>query len=289
MKNIPNISFEESKETVGFELLELVELFARMPNLHDHSPTRPHRISFYALLLVTKGIGKHFIDLKEYDLLEGTVLKIAKGQVHAFQDNPQYEGCLIIFTEDFVLNHFSKSSLTVISQLYNYHISTPNEFNKNLNDDFLEQLKTELKSKNTFAQSNIVAAILDLYLLRLERFSQGKNLQPYADTKHYRTFMQFKDLVEIDYKRTRNVKDYAEKLFVSSKHLNQVVQKYTLNTAKMFIDDYIILEIKRTIVSTDKSLKEIAFDTGFDEVTNFSKFFKNKMGMSPKNFRTSQE
>ncbi|MGB3145681.1 MAG: helix-turn-helix domain-containing protein [Maribacter sp.] len=77
-------------------------------------------------------------------------------------------------------------------------------------------------------------------------------------------------------------------MLISTKHLNQVVKDFTLNTAKTFIDDYVILEAKRAIVSTDKSLKEIAFDIGFDEVTNFTKFFKNKMNMTPKAFKAQQ-
>ena len=90
MKTIPNISFETEANNTGFELLNLTNLFARIDNIKNHDPRQPHRIYFFALLIVTKGIGKHQIDLKEYDLRAGTVLKIAKGQVHAFQTNPNY-------------------------------------------------------------------------------------------------------------------------------------------------------------------------------------------------------
>lgn len=285
MKNIPNIAFQNTDNTNEFEIINLSNLFARIFSNENHNPALPHRISFFALLMVTKGTGKHNVDLKEYDLKEGTVLKIAKGQVHAFQKNPTYEGYLIIFTEDFVLNYFSKSSINLISHLYNYHITEPITNDKTLNEDFLNQLIIELKTENTYAQKNIVAALLDLYLLRLERKLQA-NKPENNNSKQYATFMLFKNLVETKYTTTRNVKDYANSLFISTKTLNQIVKEFTLNTAKHFIDEYVILEAKRAIVSTHKSLKEIAFDTGFDEVTNFTKFFKNKTDSTPKEFKS---
>ena len=84
------------------------------------------------------------------------------------------------------------------------------------------------------------------------------------------------------------MKDYAEMMLISTKLLNQVVKAFTLNTVKTFIDDYIILEAKRSISISDLSLKEIAFSLGFDEATNFTKFFKKKVGISPKEFRDQQ-
>jgi AraC-like DNA-binding protein len=284
LKNIPNISFQSVEKSKDFECLNLTDLFARMPDIVDHNPTQPHRISFFALLLVTKGFGTHQIDLKEYDLQAGTVLKIAKGQVHAFQKNAQYEGFLMLFTEDFVVNHFSKSSINMISHLYNYHISSPICSNEAGNKIFLDQLMVEVKNENNYAKENIVAALLNLYLLRLER--EFNDTLENNNSNHYAIFIQFKNLVEAHYTNTRNVKDYANKLFISTKHLNQVVKAFTLNTAKHFIDDFVILETKRAMVSSNNSLKEIAYAVGFDEVTNFTKFFKKHTDLTPKEFKT---
>lgn len=287
LKNFPNISFQGQEKTMEFEFLSLSNLFDRVKVGLDHNPSLPHRINFFALLMVTNGTGSHQIDLETYPLEKGSLLKIAKGQVHAFQENPQYEGFLIIFTEAFVLNNFSKSSINLISHLYNYHLSTPLVNDKIHTETFLDQLILELADKNTYAQKNIVAALLELFLLRLERNAQHQNQQKNISNQ-YNTFVQFKNLVETHYTKTRNVMDYADMMLISTKQLNQVVKDYTLTTAKTFIDNYIILETKRAIVSTQKSFKEIAFDIGFDEVTNFTKFFKNKMGISPKTFRLGQ-
>lgn len=284
MNNIPTISFQGEKNEKEFEFLNLKELFVKIKAGLDHNPNKPHRLGFFALLVVTKGEGSHHVDLCEYPLKKGTVLKIAKGQVHAFEENPSYDGFLIVFTEEFVLNYFSKSSIEFISHLYNYHISKAAVDGINFNESFIEQLMIELAMENTYAQKNIVAAMLELYLLRLERLSQ--TVAPPKQSKYYPLFLEFKNLVEENYVTTRNVKDYADKLLVSSKHLNRIVKEFTLNTAKHFIDDFVILETKRAIASTNYSLKEIGYAVGFDEVTNFTKFFKKHTNTTPKQFKT---
>jgi AraC-like DNA-binding protein len=160
-------------------------------------------------------------------------------------------------------------------------------FNEKIESDlFLKEIVSELKIEKTYVQKNILAGILNLYLLRLERKSSTNN--PLRNTsKNYSLFIQFKNLVENNYTKTRNVKDYAELMFVSTKHLNKVIKDFTLSTAKTFIDNYVILEIKRAIVTTNQSFKEISFEIGFDEVTNFTKFFKKHTTITPKQFKTS--
>lgn len=286
LNNIPSISFESSENATDIEFLRISELLSRMDDQHDHNPRQPHRLTFFALLIVTEGVGSHQVDLKKYPLEKGSVLKIAKGQVHSFQDGIRYDGYLLVFTEDFVLKYFSKSSIDFISHLYNYHISDPLVEGSTFNEPFLDQVIKEFESDNTYAQKNIVAKMLELYLLKLERVSHTATTTK-LHKEHYPLFFQFKNLVEKNYRDTRNVKDYAEIMSISTKHLNTVVQDFTLNTAKHFIDQYVTLEIKRAILSTDQSLKEIAYELGFDEVTNFTKFFKKHTEITPKEYKSS--
>lgn len=285
LKNIPNITFHKDENTKDFELVNLSTLFTKLPLIEDHNPTLPHRISFFALLIVTQGTGSHQIDLKDYELKKGTVLKIAKGQVHAFQKNPNYEGFLIIFTESFVLNYFSKSSINLLSHLYNHYLFSPISDEIVLNESFLNQLKKELKEENSITQKNIIASIINIYLLQLERRAKSIVFEN-INSKHLDLFITFKNLVEKNYTTTRNVKDYAQMLLIPTKLLNQVVKNFTLDTTKIFIDNYVILEAKRNIITTKHSIKEIAFEMGFDEVTNFTKFFKKHTSVSPKVFKS---
>ena len=71
---------------------------------------------------------------------------------------------------------------------------------------------------------------------------------------------------------------------VSSDHLSRVVKSLTGKTAKDFIQSKLIVESKRLLYFTDLSTKEIAYDLGFSESSNFSQFFKNQTGVSPSEF-----
>jgi AraC-like DNA-binding protein len=91
--------------------------------------------------------------------------------------------------------------------------------------------------------------------------------------------------VEKNFTKTRDAKAYAADLSISYKHLNDVSKEIVNSTAKSFIDNYVILEAKRMLVSTSLSVKEIAFELGFDEPTNFLKYFKKHTSITPVDFR----
>ncbi|WP_025764502.1 helix-turn-helix domain-containing protein [Dyadobacter tibetensis] len=287
MKKIPKIFFKSTAGATDIEFLPLTELFARIDKSPTHNPRLPHRISFFALLIVTDGAGVHQVDLQNYPIKSGDVLKIAKGQVHAFQEDFLYQGYLVVFTEEFILKYFSGSSIDFVSRFYNYHISAPLIHAESYIRDFLPQIRAELEIQNSYAQKEIIAKMMELFLLRLERLSNQQHAPDVSfNHKHQSIFFAFKEMLESEDRNSRNVKDYADRLNISAKHLNSIIREITLNTAKYFIDQYIILEIKRYIVCSTLSLKEIAFKCGFDEVTNFTKFFKKNMGVTPKEYKT---
>ena len=72
---------------------------------------------------------------------------------------------------------------------------------------------------------------------------------------------------------------------VSYKHLNTIRKEISGFTAKQFIDNHVILEAKRYLATTDISIKELTYDMGFDEPTNFVKFFSKHTQMTPAVFK----
>lgn len=92
-------------------------------------------------------------------------------------------------------------------------------------------------------------------------------------------------MLEKEYVNTRNSKIYASKLFISYKFLNDVVKKLTGKTVKAFIEGFVTTEIKRYLVSTSLSVKEISYKTGFQEPVNMVKFFKKNTKITPLKFR----
>ncbi|MEM8887375.1 MAG: helix-turn-helix transcriptional regulator [Bacteroidota bacterium] len=282
--DIPSISFKPAIENLELEIVKVEELFSRKLDRLKHDPQQPHRPSFNILLLPMEGKGKHMVDFQEYSLEAGDVLVIAKGQVHAFEKSPQYKGYLLLFTEDFILHYFPEESLKLLSRLYNYHIGSPLLKDQGFVQALIDEIARELAHDSDFAKNHILAALLSVFLLRLER----ENLKmdaPEQKQGQYDVFNSFRLLVEKNFSNTRNGLDYAEKLSLSYKSLNKLCKGFTGKTAKQFIDDYLMLEAKRNLLASSLSVKEISYKMGFDELSNFVKFFKKHLAITPHAFR----
>lgn len=284
MSEIPKVKFssKKSNKLVGFELLDLKDLFEeKRPS--DHNPSELHKLDFFAILLVDKGEANHIVDFEKVILKEGDCLIISKGRAHAFDTTASYDGWLVLFTEEFLHHHLTNQAISKIQSLYNYFVVNTKYHQPDSNATFIKILTEEIESEYMDSKAEIMGAMLSIFLLKLEQgFSEYKDPQ---DSRSYEYFLSFKELVEKDFNKTRDAKVYADELCISYKHLNEVCKLVVNTTAKAFIDDYVLLESKRLLASTTLSSKEIAYECGFDEPTNFLKFFKKHAGLTPLEFR----
>lgn len=79
--------------------------------------------------------------------------------------------------------------------------------------------------------------------------------------------------------------DYANLLNKSPKTLSNLFKKYGNKSPLQIIQDKKVLEARRLLYYTDKSVKEIAYEIGFEDIQTFSRFFKKIEGVSPSNFK----
>lgn len=285
MKDIPEIRFKKSEalQVNGFQLVVLEELMITLSTQIDHNPFQPHRLSFFAILIITGGEVNHMVDFEVHNLREGDVMVISKGQVHAFDECADYKGYLVLFTEEFMQKYMAQATIAQIYQLYNYFLRQEKINNPERSSMLMNVLDREVNNTSS-SLPNIIGALLAIYLLKLSD-ENNRSTVISVDNKNLDYFNQFKLLVEKNFSITRDAKVYAADLSVSYKHLNEACKEIVKTTAKSFIDDYVVLEAKRMLVSTSFSAKEIAFALGFDEPTNFQKYFKKHTSLSPLEFR----
>jgi len=288
MKEIPNIPFfKTSKAEIEFEIFTLNSLFSRKNKLH-FSLDKPHKVEFYHILFITKGTGEHFIDFQKYKYYEGSIFFISKGQVHAFEVYPDRDGFVILFTEAFLSTNLIHSDILSLSILYNYHLHSPimqpEETGKTNFVRIIKEIYDEYNSPDGFAKEEMLRLLLKLILLKAERVKN--TLIPQAkNSEFFIKFGIFRNMLENRFTKTRNAKEYAEKMNISYKHLNEICKSLAGNTAKEFIDNFVILEIKKHLATSDISIKELTYELGFDEPTNFVKYFKKHTLQSPSQFR----
>ncbi|MEM9859170.1 MAG: helix-turn-helix transcriptional regulator [Bacteroidota bacterium] len=286
--DIPRINFDKS-QNLGIEVMSFNDLVKKLSLSKGHNPYAIHRIEFFLILMVTRGAYTHFVDFELFRLTKGSTLFVSKNQIHHFtKDLKECEGFCIIFRNE--LNSTINFSLELLklNRIFNYHLGSPVVHQNDMNDDSLVGLGANLYREylvsSRFAKAEILSALLQALLLKAER---AKAFQSISGIKiHWLDlFNRFKNRLEKEYTTTRNSRAYAKELFISYKFLNEIVKKLTGKTAKAFIDDYVIIEIKRYLVSTPLSVKEISYKTGFDEPGNHVKFFKKNTGVTPLKFR----
>lgn len=269
-----------------FEILKIEDLLQK--DL-DHDIGQSHLVKFFIIFFVYDGQGYHTVDFIDYKYKKGTVLLVRKGQIQKFFRSSTVQGYLLIFTEEFIISHLNRLEALRSMQLFNDSLSYPKiEFKKK--EDFsdftilLKHLETEYKVKDNFS-IGITRSILHIVITKLFRIKAEQG--HFVEKKKYMIqFLAFQELVERECFKSKKVQYYAQKMGVSTKTLNNIVNSIVKgSTAKAFIDDITIIQIKRLLISTNDSIKEIAYMTGFSDSTNFFKYFKKFVGSSPEVFR----
>ncbi len=290
LEDIPNIDFSPAKPLYELiEIIDLSELSKRKISL-DHDPEKPHRIQFNLIVFVREGSGSHFVDFSVRKFHSGSTIFIRQNQIHAFDLSNSPQGAAIVFTDAFfqrVLSHIASPLFGSMTQ-HNGHSPILN-LSSSLQQSY-ENLVVEIAKELDQANSSsaILVHLFSSLLLLLDRAkdpdSQFKTDQ---DRRKQLKVTEFLGLVEKGFATTRNATDYAQKLNMSYKTLNQFCKSVTRQTAKQLIDKYTILEAKRRLVLEDKPIQQLSFELGFDEETNFVKYFKKHTLVTPKKFRHS--
>jgi AraC family transcriptional activator of pobA len=150
---------------------------------------------------------------------------------------------------------------------------------------FIEEFKTA---------DNIQGEVLLVLLKRLIIYITGLAKLSYAPTPKnqedkFHIVRKFNLLVEGHFKTEHSVQFYADQLCKSPKTLSNLFSIYKQKTPSQIIQERITLEAKRLLRYTDKTVKHISFELGFEDVPYFSNFFKKNAGVSPSDFRVNFE
>lgn len=285
---IPEIDFKNlNGKDFEFDIFSMKYLYTGVYPL-KYNLYRPKRISFYAILLVTEGEGTHYIDFEQFDLKKGSLVFISKEQVHAFHKVHSYQGYLVLFTENFLQKSFLGTNMLQQFSLYNYQMSKPvlqlsdakfHEFRH-----LFQRIAKEYYAPDDFATEEIIRCRLKVLLMKSERVK--KHTLPIAEQPAYiAEFRQFQSLIQEYLFQNRQVQFYADHMAISTKKLNMVTQAIVQQPAKTYLIESLILEIKRLLMNTVLSVKEIAYQVGFEDPTNFVKFFKKHAHQTPVEFK----
>ncbi|MEM9889048.1 MAG: helix-turn-helix transcriptional regulator [Bacteroidota bacterium] len=290
-KTIENIQFNNQSNPKSY--FDIVRIEALLKKELDHDIYKNHIVRFYVIFFVLKGKGYHTIDFTDYKYQEGTVLLVRKDQIQKFFRSSTVKGYLLIFTEEFIIGHLNRLEASKSFQLFNELLSFPKIDLKGRGEDFsdfatlISCLKSEYNTKDEYS-IGINRSILHVLITKLFRI-KSENEQLFGKKKYLEEFLSFQEMVEENCFKSKKVANYARKMGISSKTLNNIIQAIAHKPAKTFIDEIAIMQIKRLLISTNQPIKEIAYTAGFDDPANFFKFFKKYVGSPPAVFRQAYQ
>ncbi|MGF1759596.1 helix-turn-helix transcriptional regulator [Photobacterium sagamiensis] len=281
---IPEIGFNHSKtDQAEFEMVELESLYQR--NLASN-PEKPHRVTFFLLVYIEEGEGSHMVDFKDYPFSSGSFVFIQREQVHAFDFSSKPKGKVLLFTQAFLDQVHANMRLPNYTPTHLNSHHTPLVKLDKENNQRCHTLISEIITEIAHPQSDPLIVMylfssLSLILHRLRPETRHDKLSQEQSIK----FARFLELLFSHFSKIRDANWYAHQLNTTYKTLNQVCKLATDLTAKQLIDAYTIVEIKRRLVVSSVTTQQMAYDFGFEDASNFVKYFKKHTNFTPSQFQ----
>jgi AraC family transcriptional regulator, transcriptional activator of pobA len=246
----------------------------------------PHHHDAYQLVFVqeTKG-GDNLIDFRRYDMVEGRLFLIGPGQAHQ-RISLREQGVLVFFSEAFLQTTgiTAHDALVLFGAVYQHpYLDLHKE---------MQQLFIQLSNLIAFELRHPVPsqAILSRYLFILLNYLLREcqiEISKLTPARHSERLFKLSKLIEENYLEHKPIAFYANALDITPKHLNNLCRQYLNTTVADKQNARLLLEGKRLLYFTSLSVKEIAYQLGFEDASYFVRFFRRWAGTTPMQFRAS--
>jgi YesN/AraC family two-component response regulator len=154
-------------------------------------------------------------------------------------------------------------------------------------ESYLAMCKSIIPEHQNPNRLEIITLLTRAFFLGLGYFMHQTNCND--NSRQSELTNKFIELVERNYTKQRELKFYAEKLALTPKHISLVVKRSSGKSATEWIEKYVILDAITQLTSTDKSIKEIAYNLGFPSQSFFGKYFCRIVGASPAEYRKAHK
>lgn len=288
---------KENKDIKVYRLAddEYPSRFFKLEKMEDHYDDvngmvdEPHSHDFYTVIWIKEGKGRHIIDFTSYNLGKNHIFFLTPGQVHQVATENRPKGWVLSFSVDFlILNNIPLSFIENINLFQPYNESPPLKITEELANrlqQLLEEMIPYFENQLDF-RNEALGAQLRLFLIYCN--AQCDLPQPLESTESC-VLVDFRKEVEKNFKNNHKVGEYADRLSITPKYLNEVIKGSLGYTAKEFILDRIVIEAKRLLIHSDMTSKQIAYELGFKEAVHFSTFFKKATGLAPIEFKEAKK
>jgi AraC-like DNA-binding protein len=243
----------------------------------------PYRTSYYGVGICLQGKAELKANLKSYNITPNCITAMSPHIIKQWQYmSDDFETLTIFFTKDFITtnNNLILDKFQFFDSVANHSFQLSATQSKNITASLIflqRKYGTPHVYRNEILKSGInillyeIASIYDMQIVALNGVQNRSQLLA----------SEFKKLVILHFSRERSVKFYADNLFITPKHLTDILNEVTGKTASEWINEAILLEAKVLLQNPALTIAQIADLLHFTDQFTFSKFFKNLTGLSP--------
>lgn len=249
------------------------------------------RVEFHLLIAVTRGRCRHWVDFEPHDCAARSWVIVQPGQAQRWDVASRWDGWVVLFQPQVLL---PRSGTTLMADLAAGPgpASLPSHLRLDADEHgpcvaCIEQLRADAHHVGPdLERDELRRHELHALLLRLRLAQLRQRPAAAASPRRVLQFRRFQDAVQLNFAECHRVRDYAQRLGYSEKNLARLTQSVAGMTPKAYVSHRIVLEAKRLLVHTTQPVTLVGQQLGFDETTNFVKFFKREAGSTPAEFRS---
>lgn len=246
---------------------------------------------FFVIVWISEGCGKYMTNFEEHDMEKDTIFFLSSENLHMLPNLRDRDGFVLAFSETILFSCEATLQHHILSNLFNKkNISACCKVTQSAKKRLVNIINM-IEQESTFNEEvrfceAYFASLLSLFIIIAEQECHWDRYDyTEQNTWSYEIYTTFNEAVEREFTRKHLVKEYAEELHISLSMLNSYIKKNAQMPPSTIINKRIIFEAKRMLLYTPKRIKEIAYLLGFEDPSNFVKFFKRQTGVLPGSFR----
>ncbi|PIF34293.1 AraC-like DNA-binding protein [Flavobacterium sp. 9] len=248
------------------------------------------RNNYFTLILITSGEGLAKVDLSEYSFKENTLFAFYPYQPFMLASEGVLTGISIQFHHDFFCIYRNHKEIAANGILFNNIYQQPfillDQNNKQTLLNIVGEIIAELKME-ALRKDEVLVSYLKIFLVlatRIKLEQQTVNDEVRND-KQLLIIQNLRNAIEDNFRTKHSASEYADMLHVTPVVLARAAKNHFNMTLSDLITERIIVEAKRELYLTNKTVKEIAYELGYDDEYYFSRVFKGKTDISPQLYR----
>lgn len=246
------------------------------------NPDKPRRIMKYVLVYCAAGGLNMTIDETKFELVGGQVVTITSGQIHSINKSSKAKAFILEFTLDFFCKNDNDIELIFHNGLFcHFAMNEVIAVNKSIIESQINSIIDELMKK-PYQYLISLHSRIELILVEINRAKVKRGDEIW---KPDALFLKFLEAARNNFIHNYTIAQFAKMIDTTEIKLNELAKLHTGKTAQNVIYGLVVSEAKRLLTYGDLSVKEVAYQLGFNDPFYFSNFFKKQTKLSPKLYK----